>query len=165
VRRCAPRCPLPLAYKVGLYTSVTPTYHPSVDGYVDGGVFAPNPSMCGLAQTQDPRTGEAVALSEVRLISMGTGTSLQYIEGAVHDWGYAQWAKPLISLLLDGVNGIADFQCRQILRESYHRQAPVFPPHVSIPPDGVDRLDYMVEFAESVDLTATVTWVRDQWNR
>jgi hypothetical protein len=109
--------------------------------------------------------GEAVALGEVRLISLGTGTSLQYIEGAVHDWGYAQWAKPLISLLLGGVNGIADFQCRQILGESYHRLAPVFPPNVSLPPDGVDRLDYLSEFAESVDLTETVAWVRDKWNR
>src|SRR5262245_19317245 len=61
-----------LAYKVGLYTSAAPTYFPSVDGFVDGGVFATNPSMCALAQTQDHRTGEAVALDEVRLLSLGT---------------------------------------------------------------------------------------------
>ncbi len=44
-----------LAYKVGLYTAAAPTYFPAVDGYVDGGVYANNPSMCALAQTQDQR--------------------------------------------------------------------------------------------------------------
>lgn len=41
------------AWQVGLYTSAAPTYFPTVDGYVDGGVFAINPSMCALAQSQD----------------------------------------------------------------------------------------------------------------
>lgn len=154
-----------LAFKVGLYTSAAPTYFPTVDGYVDGGVYAPNPSMCALAQTQDPRTGEAVALSDVRLLSLGTGTSLTYIEGAVHDWGYAQWGKPLISLLLDGVSGISDYQCRQILRQRYHRLAPVFPREVSVPMDGVSRLDYMVQFAANLNIDATVAWIRDNWNK
>ena len=36
---------------VALYTSAAPTYFPSADGYIDGGVFAPNPSMCALAQS------------------------------------------------------------------------------------------------------------------
>lgn len=65
-----------LAYKVGLYTSAAPTYFPTVDGYVDGGVFANNPSMCALAQTQDIRSGDRPALSDVVLLSLGTGTSL-----------------------------------------------------------------------------------------
>jgi patatin-like phospholipase/acyl hydrolase len=44
-----------LAYKVALYTSAAPTFFPAVDGYIDGGVFANNPSMAALAQTQDHR--------------------------------------------------------------------------------------------------------------
>ena len=49
---------------------------PSIAGFLDrvglladGGVFAPNPSMCALAQTQDARTGENVPLADVRLLS------------------------------------------------------------------------------------------------
>jgi len=155
-----------LAFKVGLYTSAAPTYFPSVDGYIDGGVYATNPSMCALAQSQDSDFKKRPLLSDVVLLSLGTGTCLLYIEGKELDWGYAQWAKQLVTLMLDGTSGIADYQCNQILGDKYHRMAPVFPPDVSIPMDAVDRIPYMVEFAEShkhVDLTATIKWLKDYW--
>ena len=155
-----------LAYKVGLYTSAAPTFFPSVDGYIDGGVYATNPSMCALAQSQDSDFKARPSLADVVLLSLGTGTSLLYIEGKELDWGYAQWAKQLISLMLDGTSGIADYQCKQILGDSYHRLAPVFPPNTSIPMDAVDRIPYMIEFAESnrrVNLTATVKWLKQYW--
>lgn len=155
-----------LAYKVGLYTSAAPTYFPSVDGYIDGGVYATNPSMCALAQSQDSDFKGRPSLADVVLLSLGTGTSLLYIEGKELDWGYAQWAKQLISLMLDGTSGIADYQCKQILRDNYHRLAPVFPPGISIPMDAVNRIPYMIEFAENnrrVNLTATIKWLKQYW--
>jgi hypothetical protein len=155
-----------LAYKVGLYTSAAPTYFPSVDGYIDGGVYATNPSMCALAQSQDIDFKKRPPITEVVLLSLGTGICLLYIEGKELDWGYAQWAKQLVTLMLDGTSGIADYQCHQILGDRYHRMAPVFPPDISIPMDAVDRIPYMVEFAESdqhVDLTATIQWIEDYW--
>lgn len=151
------------AYKVGLYTSAAPTYFPSVDGYIDGGVYANNPSMCALAQTQDRRYKPGAALSDVVLLSLGTGTSLVYIQGKNLDWGQAQWVKPLIDLMLDGVAGIADYQCAQILGDQYHRLAPVFPPGVSMPMDAVKRIPDMVAFAEQVPLGDTVNWLRQCW--
>lgn len=152
-----------LVYKVGLYTAAAPTYFPSVDGYIDGGVFATNPAMCALAQTQDPRIGARPAIGDVVLLSLGTGISLTYITGDSLDWGYAQWAKPLLSLMLDGVAGIADYQCTRLLGSSYHRLAPVFPPPVSIPMDGVDRVPEMIVFAEQVTLGPTIEWLKAHW--
>lgn len=153
-----------LAYKVGLYTAAAPTYFPTVDGYIDGGVYATNPSMCALAQTQDRRYFDPpTALNDVVLLSLGTGTSLFHINGKNLNWGYAQWIKPLISLMLDGVSGIADYQCRQMLRDHYHRLAPVFPPDVSIPMDGVKKIPYMIDFAEGLKLSQTVDWMKTNW--
>ncbi|MCW8985381.1 MAG: patatin-like phospholipase family protein [Thermoanaerobaculales bacterium] len=152
-----------LAYKVGMYTAAAPTYFPSVDGFIDGGVFANNPAMCALAQTQDKRYRPTPLLDRVELLSLGTGTSLFYIRGKTLDWGYAQWIKPLISLMLDGISGIADYQCQQMLRNRYHRLAPVFPPDVSIPMDEVKKIPYMIQFAESLDLRQTVRWMRRHW--
>lgn len=152
-----------LARDVALYTSAAPTYFPSVDGYIDGGVFAANPAMCALAQSQDGRYDPTPSLDEVVLLSLGTGASLTHIKGAMHNWGYVQWIKPLVSIMLDGTAGIADYQCRQFLGDRYHRLAPVFPRGVSIPMDGVDRIPYMVDYAESLDLTATIAWLRAVW--
>jgi patatin-like phospholipase/acyl hydrolase len=152
------------AWKVGLYTSAAPTYFPSVDGYVDGGVFANNPSLCALTQALDRRTrGARTRLDDVVLLSIGTGNSLVYIEGRKHDWGYARWAKPLVSLILDGVTGIANYQCRQLLEARYHRLAPVFPPGTSLPLDAVARVPEMVAFAEGVDLGETIEFLRRHW--
>jgi len=152
-----------LAYKVGVYTAAAPTYFPSADGYVDGGVFASNPAMCALAQTQDPRIGDRPALTDVVLFSLGTGTSLTYITGERHNWGYIQWVKPLIDLMLDGVAGIADYQCKQLLDRAYHRLAPVFPPPMNIPMDGVDQVPEMIDFAGKVDLGPTIQWLKKYW--
>lgn len=156
------------AYKVGLYTCAAPTYFPTVDGFVDGGVFANNPSMCALIQTQDPRNADPrdhPTLDQVALLSMGTGELLKYISGDNLDWGYAQWVKPLLSILMDGVAGISDFQCRQLLRDKYHRLQPQFPPGQDFKLDSVkpEEIQAMVEFAEGWDISETAAWLGQQW--
>lgn len=150
-------------YKVGLYTCAAPTYFPSVDGYIDGGVYAVNPSMCALAQTQDRRYQPTPLLDEVVLFSLGTGTSLQYIKGRTLDWGYAQWARPLVSPMMEGTAGIADYQCYQILDAHYHRLAPVFPTGTTVPLDAVDKIPYLIDFAESLALDKTIAWLKQHW--
>src|SRR6185295_6286062 len=83
---------------VALNTSAAPTYFPSHEGFIDGGVVANNPSMAALAQTQDLRnTGTSPALKDIFLLSLGTGTNLSFVKGRNLDWGFAQWAKPLMS--------------------------------------------------------------------
>jgi hypothetical protein len=100
----------------------------------------------------------------VLLLSLGTGTSLQYIKGKSHDWGYAQWVKPLINLMLDGTAGIADYQCRQILGDRYHRLAPVFPVGTTVPMDDIAKIPYMIEFAEALSIDGTIEWLTQVWN-
>jgi patatin-like phospholipase/acyl hydrolase len=152
-----------LAYEVGLYTSAAPTYFPTVDGFIDGGVYANNPSMCALAQTQDNRNAVRPPLADVVLLSLGTGTSLTYVTGKTLDWGYAQWAKPLINLMLDGVGGIADYECKQILGSRYYRLSPTFPPGVSIQMDEVKRIPDMIAYANNVAIADAVTWLKQNW--
>jgi patatin-like phospholipase/acyl hydrolase len=153
-----------LAYKVALYTSAAPTFFPAVDGYIDGGVFANNPSMAALAQTQDHRALKKPPRHDrLALLSIGTGTSLMRIERKNLDWGQAQWIKPLLNIMMDGVMGVADYQCRQILGNRYHRLAPVFPPDQVIGLDAVDRIPDLVKFAEAVDISEAVKWLNATW--
>lgn len=152
------------AYKVGAYTCAAPTYFPSVDGFIDGGVYANNPSMCALAQSQDARSVRPTPRTkDVVLLSLGTGTPLKFIRGKSLDWGYLKWAGPIIDIMMEGVSGIADYQCEKILGKNYHRLAPVFEPGQAIRMDAHRRLSELVSFAESVDLRRTVRWLRGRW--
>jgi uncharacterized protein len=156
-----------LLVEVALNTSAAPTYFPSHDGFIDGGVVANNPSMASLAQTQDKRnTDPAPRLDEIHLLSLGTGTNLSFIKGRTLDWGLAQWAKPLVNLLLDASTGVADFQCRHILKDTYQRIAPVFPSDTNIKLDEWQRSQELIEFGNGAALADSwsgadvVAWLR-----
>lgn len=154
-----------LVAHIAQYTSSAPTYFPSADGYIDGGVYANNPSIVALAQAISRRNQpvERAALDEVVMLSLGTGVSLTYIKGQTLDWGYAQWAQPLINVLMDGVAGISDYQARQLLDDRYHRLQIVFKPNETIALDAVDKLDRMDQIATEHPLQETVDWLRDVW--
>jgi patatin-like phospholipase/acyl hydrolase len=110
-----------LSYRVAMRTSAAPTYFASYDGYVDGGVFANNPSMCAVAQALDTRLRTPIPIASIRLLSLGTGYTSTYFDND-ESWGLSQWAVHLVDLLTDGVLGIADFQVRQLLHdENYVR--------------------------------------------
>jgi len=151
------------AYKVALYTSAAPTYFPSVEGYIDGGVVANNPSLAALAQTQDKRVEipERPKIEEIILLSMGTGVVLYRIEGNRHDWGYAQWAKPIINVMMDGGMGVADYQCRQILGQRYHRLSPLLEMAISL--DEWQKRDELVRVGRETDLSETIAWLEQHW--
>ena len=55
---------------VALRTSAAPTYFPTAQHYIDGGVVANNPSMAALAQALDSGTGNQ-PLANIHLLSLG----------------------------------------------------------------------------------------------
>lgn len=150
-----------LVVDVAMDTSAAPTYFPSYEGYIDGGVIANNPSMAALAQALDSRNppAEHASLDEIQLLSLGTGASLQYIAGGNLDWGDAQWIRPLLNIMMDGSVGVADFQCNQLLGDRYARLEPVFPSGKAYPMDDVSKIVDLMDFAKSVDLRSTTGWL------
>jgi patatin-like phospholipase/acyl hydrolase len=110
--------------EAGLATSAAPTYLPSFGHFVDGGVCANNPSVCALTQLMDERNadrGDKPSLQSVSLMSFGTGENPTPIKKTDITWGILGWNTKILSLLMEGGVGIADYQCRQLLRESYRR--------------------------------------------
>lgn len=150
---------------VALYTSSAPTYFPSADGYIDGGVFANNPSMVAMVQAISERNknAERASIDEIVLLSVGTGVNLSYIKGPTLDWGYAQWVKPLINILMDGVAGISDYQAAQLLGDSYHRLQVVFDSKETIELDDVSKLKRMSEIGSTFDVKPTQAWLEKYW--
>lgn len=115
---------LEYAYRVAMRTSAAPTYFPSYDGFVDGGVFANNPSMCALAQTRDRRLSIEIPMDTVKMLSLSTGFYPFHLEGD-EKWGLAQWAPHLVSLLMDGVNEVAEFETAQLMRDGNFFRVPL----------------------------------------
>jgi patatin-like phospholipase/acyl hydrolase len=149
---------------VALRTSAAPTYFPIYQGYVDGGVVANNPSVCALAQALDSvQVMEAGAprplhLDEVVLISVGTGKNQQYISEKNADWGLAQWARRLVSIMIDGTAGVAEYQCRQLLSERFCRLDPTLREEINL--DSVTKTTRLIEIATDADITEAVEWLR-----
>ncbi len=142
---------------VALRTSAAPTYYPIYQGYIDGGVVANNPSMCALAQAMHELNGKEPGQS-ITLLSVGTGRSLDYLPNLDSSWGLAQWAPHLVSIMLGGSEGIADFQCAQALGQAYFRIDPIMT--VSVDLDNYHEIPYLKQLGDQVDLTDTNAWIK-----
>lgn len=147
-----------LARRAALYSSAVPAVFAPVDGYVDGGVFAANPTMCAVALTQDERLGiEHASLDALRVLSVGTGRAALHIGEEARDWGLVQWARPLLGLMLDAGVGTVDYQCRRLLGAHYHRLNPWID-GVPILLDDIEAFPRLAAAAETADLAPTLAW-------
>lgn len=143
---------------VALYTTAAPTYFPVHHGFVDGGLVAGTPSMCALAQALDAQTGRQ-KLEDIVLLSLGTGRMTHFLPAQDADWGLLPWARPLVRVILEESNsGTADYQCRRILGDRYHRLNPLLPEPIYL--NDVDQLPRLQEIAAQADLTATLDWLK-----
>ena len=110
-------------WEVGRATSAAPTFFEphrleGTDGnyysLADGGVFANNPAMCALAEA----LGTGNPPGDIVMLSIGTGEHTRPIphEDSV-GWGLAEWAVPIIGVMMDGVSDTVHYQVSHILGE------------------------------------------------
>lgn len=64
---------------------------------------------------------------------------------------------------MDGDDFNTDTECRAFLGDNYLRIAPVFPPGVNIAMDTVDKMDYMLQFADTVEIGPALEWLYKKW--
>lgn len=155
-----------LVADVAMRTSAAPIYFPVYQGYIDGGVVANNPSMCALAQVLDEKFGGQQP-TDVVLFSLGTGQLPQYLTVKDADWGWKQWSVhltpeqgidlPLLDIMMSGSSGVADFQCRRVLNDQYHRLQPILPEPIGM--DAVNAMERLVQIADSIELSETIDWL------
>ena len=106
-------------------TSAAPTYfEPAAKigsdeklAFIDGGVFANNPTMCGFAHAQKLGFDE----DDMTIVSIGTGAvSRELVYEEVRDWGLAHWARPILDITAQAGNHAIDWQLNQILRKGHY---------------------------------------------
>jgi patatin-like phospholipase/acyl hydrolase len=109
-------------------TSAAPTYFEpyqlqSLDeendyyALVDGGVFANNPAMCAYADARILWPGDKLIL-----VSLGTGELTRSLPiQEARTWGLAEWIKPVMDVVFDGVSDSVNYQIKQLLGNNYLR--------------------------------------------
>jgi patatin-like phospholipase/acyl hydrolase len=146
---------------VALSAGAAPIFFPSYQRYIDGGVFANNPSMVGLCQALK-RDKRLQSFSDVCLLSIGTGAQPLCVNVET-PWGAKQWldvsespSYPLFSLITEGVNEVAHEQCEQILKGQYHRINTMIDPAIGI--DAWEEMPRLVDIAESIPQKEPHLW-------
>lgn len=110
----------PTYFQVANITSLSSKTYP----YIDGGVFANNPSLCAYAEArtklprkptpEDPSEGNPTAKDMV-VLSLGTGDIKEsYTYEQAKDWGKIQWVNPVINIIMTGVAETVHFQLIQV---------------------------------------------------
>lgn len=134
---------------------------------VDGGMFANNPAMCAFVeaktivetmQQRGPQPVGAAADTATRglyaddeaaprdgdnqhylMVSLGTGSLARHFTfDQVQDWGVANWAKPIIDVLMQGSAYAIDYQMRQLLPVSTSGQKAYYRFEAMINQTGID---------------------------
>ncbi len=141
---------------VALASGAAPLYFPSYQGYVDGGVFAANPSMVGLCKALEQNL--TVDIKDVQLISVGSGISPYSIKDT-NPWGVKDWLGkdyPLFSMVTDGAIEVPHEQCQQILKTGYCRVNAVLDHLVAI--DDCSQIEYLIEKAQNLPKEHPDVW-------
>ena len=105
-------------------------------GSIDGGVYANNPAMCAYVEARKLQPD-----TDVLVASLGTGQYTRPIHyKEAKDWGLAQWAKPILDVVFDGVSDTVDHQMKTLCRrERVTRATSASRPKLNIGSDDMDN--------------------------
>jgi patatin-like phospholipase/acyl hydrolase len=120
--------------------------------YVDGGLFANNPTMCAYVEAYRKLAGNPTAKDMV-ILSLGTGKiQKSYPYRDVKDWGMVQWIRPLIDIMMASASETVDYQMAQLFathgrRNNYLRLQPIITTNDkalaaldNVAPENIERL-------------------------
>ena len=105
---------------------------------IDGGVYINNPSLSAIAEVikhagfYSTRT-QFIALDDICLLSLGTGSTPQEITFDMSStWGAINWVRPLINIMMDGVNQVTDYKVKQFLMEDHYLRVDLHLPNADL---------------------------------
>lgn len=149
---------------VALCSSAAPTYFPSVNNFIDGGVFMNSPTAAPVICVRSvfPTTYN---LSDFRLLSIGTGFYPERIVRRTKNWGVLQWAinpftkskAPFLSVLLNTNIPIENRYSYELLKSNYYRLDPPLEEPIEL--DDYKKVPYLKEYADTVDLSEVYRYI------
>jgi patatin-like phospholipase/acyl hydrolase len=173
-----------LVLDAALSTTAGPVYFPphvfdhkgEKKAFIDGGVYANNPSMLAAASVMASGTlkQRGLAFENIKLLSLGTGFTLNSIPPQnllpLNLYGVLAWMLPitlpptpqfpLLEILMDGISGIDTFQCEQILGNNFRRGNVQLTQPIN--PDDYQKVDALKKMAEAYMASAEWNEIK-QW--
>ena len=158
-----------LVVDIALRSAAAPTYFPSHQGYIDGGVMANNPSTAAVAvalgHNQPPPQ-----LTDVWLLSVGTGLTPSIVNNNTTGWGAIQWllnpfrspSEPILNILFDGVVEADRATSQNLLGNRYWRLNPPLAKPTML--DDWQAVPELIKTASDYDLQPTLDWIESNWN-
>lgn len=153
---------------VAISSCAAPTFFPSHNNFIDGGVVANSPTATAIFSTMNcfPSLSSG---NNFRLLSIGTGNSPDKIIGNTANWGAAQWAfhpfskmkSPLLSLFMDGSSYLEDIYCTEFLKDNYFRINPKVSKFIAM--DDPQFVPFLKTLASETDLTETYKFIKDKF--
>lgn len=170
-------------WEVARCTSAAPTYWPSHQWCLDGGLFANNPSdsavaaclrhlrerelienaeLPSLPPEEADRLATIKSLGKITVLSLGTGdVPHKAPKSSQHDAGILDVIPMLLNVVMDGAVKASSFRTEQCLGRRHVRIQPRLPGVVDLA--DVDSIPDLLQVADLVDLEPAVRLIREHW--
>lgn len=145
-----------------LESTAAPTYFPSKNGCIDGGMAMKDPSLAALMAAFNPKTSD---LKDFAIFSVGTGYDQDAVSGN-ESWGYTQWLTnltgsnegtiPLVEVLMDVSDQIPEQVCSMLLGQNYTKFD--FPLTQDFALDDYPKIPKLLKFTEDYIQTNPELW-------
>lgn len=162
-------------WEVARCTSAAPTYWPSRQWSLDGGLFANNPSDSAVATVirflrlkaleggASEEEANKAALGKITVLSIGTGENPHKppSEDPVWDAGILEVIPLLLNVVMDGAVKASTFRTQQGLNGRFVRINPQLPNVMDLADLGA--VPNLIEIANLADLEPAVKLIRERW--
>lgn len=165
-----------LVVDVAMRTSAAPTYFPTYQGFIDGGVVCNDPSIAALAYAIREGMHDGMAslmIGGVKLFCLGTGQMPKFIEGEdSKDWGGLQWVRHLLDIFMDGGLMVPVYEAATVLGENYYHLNPQLDEEIPLDCNAYkgestlnENMAKLLEVANAVDLEEANAWLACHWRK
>lgn len=142
---------------IAIRTASAPTYFPSYQGYVDGGLYNNSPVVTAISKAIGKL---GVKLEDIEVLSIGTGGQIKYVKGQSLQWGILPWINDLVDIFMDGQTLKAEMEGKDMLGDRFHRLCPIIP---SIAMDDIAKINQIQDLAAKADIGETIKFLDEHF--
>lgn len=151
-----------------LASSAAPTFFPSHNNYIDGGIVTNSPSIASLIAVMHSLK-DKYKIDDFRLLSISTGDNPKRIISNTKNWGILQWVFapfrkvkfPIINILLDNTSPLEDLYCKELLGSNYMRINPILMKEIEM--DDYKYVPYLKRLGETYNLDKANNFIREYY--